>query len=218
MSEIKYNIVSSGSKGNAVILNDEILVDCGVPFKAIAPFIKPLKLVLLTHIHGDHFNVATIKRLSAERPALRFVCGTWLALPLSKAGVPVRNIDIVESGNVYAYKSASIVPFLLYHDVPNMGYKIAIADGDNVAKAFYATDAGHLNGIFAKNFDLYLVEGNYDDEELQQRIDEKKADQKFVYERRAKEFHLSKNQCVDFFLRNAGANSKFVYLHEHGKE
>ena len=35
-----YNIISTGSKGNAVIINNEILIDCGVPFKDIKPYIK----------------------------------------------------------------------------------------------------------------------------------------------------------------------------------
>ena len=28
----KVKVISTGSKGNAVLLNDEILIDCGVPF------------------------------------------------------------------------------------------------------------------------------------------------------------------------------------------
>lgn len=28
-----YKILASGSKGNAVILNDEILIDCGITYK-----------------------------------------------------------------------------------------------------------------------------------------------------------------------------------------
>lgn len=49
---VKYNIVSSGSQGNAVILDDFVMVDCGVPYKQIAPYVPQLKLVLLTHIHS----------------------------------------------------------------------------------------------------------------------------------------------------------------------
>lgn len=51
-----YNIISTGSKGNAVVINDRILIDIGVPFKALEPVKKDLRLVLLTHQHSDHFN------------------------------------------------------------------------------------------------------------------------------------------------------------------
>lgn len=48
---MNYEIVSTGSKGNFVIINESIAIDIGVPFKRIAPYAKNLKLVLLTHVH-----------------------------------------------------------------------------------------------------------------------------------------------------------------------
>lgn len=50
--ETNVNIINSGSDGNAVVLYKKILVDCGIPFKRIRPFLKELKIVLLTHIHS----------------------------------------------------------------------------------------------------------------------------------------------------------------------
>ena len=49
---MNFEVVATGSKGNAVIINDEILIDCGVAFKKIEPYVKKLKLVLLTHVHS----------------------------------------------------------------------------------------------------------------------------------------------------------------------
>lgn len=63
-----------------------VLVDCGVPYKALEPYVPKLKLVLLTHIHSDHFQKRTIKRLASERPTLRFGCCRWLVPPLIAAG------------------------------------------------------------------------------------------------------------------------------------
>ena len=74
---VKYNIISTGSDGNATILEDFVLIDCGVPYKALEPYVTKLKLVLLTHIHSDHFQKRTIKRLAEERPTLRFGCCGW---------------------------------------------------------------------------------------------------------------------------------------------
>lgn len=75
---VDFNIISTGSKGNAVIINSGIMIDCGVPFKALKNHYRLLKLVLLTHIHSDHFNRATIKKLAFERPSLRFGVPEWL--------------------------------------------------------------------------------------------------------------------------------------------
>ena len=38
----KVKVISTGSKGNAVLLNDEILIDCGVPFRELEPYCKGL--------------------------------------------------------------------------------------------------------------------------------------------------------------------------------
>lgn len=70
-----YQVVSSGSKGNCVIYHNSIAVDMGIPYKTIATYKNSLQVVLLTHVHGDHLNVSTIKKLAFERPTLRFACG-----------------------------------------------------------------------------------------------------------------------------------------------
>ena len=49
---MNYAVVSTGSKGNAVIIEDFILVDCGVPYKALSEKCRKLKIVLLTHVHS----------------------------------------------------------------------------------------------------------------------------------------------------------------------
>ena len=54
--DMEYNIISTGSKGNAVVINDVILIDCGVSFRALKDVYKNIKIVLLTHIHSDHFS------------------------------------------------------------------------------------------------------------------------------------------------------------------
>ena len=68
---MQCEILATGSAGNAVVLGGTILIDCGVSHKLLAPYVPDLQLVLLTHIHSDHFRRATIRRLAAERPRLR---------------------------------------------------------------------------------------------------------------------------------------------------
>ena len=208
---IRYNILATGSKGNAVTINDNLLIDCGVPFRALKDSYQKLKLVLLTHIHGDHFNRTTIKRLAKERPTLRFGCCSWLVEPLVSLGVSKSNIDIFETDVMYGYGLFNVIPVSLVHDVPNCGYKVHFPEG----KLFYATDTNNLNGIKAKNYDLYLVEANFGEDEIKARIAEKKAACEYAYERRVLETHLSKEKADDFIYRNVGSRSKYVYLHQH---
>lgn len=208
---MNYKIISSCSTGNAVIIRDVILIDCGVTFKRLENYYKKLKIVLLTHIHGDHFKKATIKKLSQERPTLRFACCEWLLEPLLECGVLRKNIDVLEIGTKYDYKLFKVVPIKLYHDVPQCGYRVLFDD----YKVIYATDTRTLDGITAKNYDLYLIEGNYEDEELEERIRKKQEIQQYCYEYRARYTHLSKGQASDFLLKNMGDNSEYVFMHEH---
>lgn len=206
-----YNIISTGSKGNAVILNNRILIDCGVSYKAIAPYVKDLQLVLLTHIHNDHFNKRTVRKLAIERPTLRFGCGEWLLQNLIDCGIQKWRIDIFAENMSNCYKGFQIEMILLHHNVPNCGYKIYI----NNKKIFYATDTNDLNGITAKDYDLYMIEANYEDDEIKERIKNKELNGKYAYELQVIKNHLSKAKCDDFIVKNAGINSKFVYLHGH---
>lgn len=208
---MKYNVISSGSDGNAVVLNDIIMIDCGVSFKALKDVYKALKIVLLTHAHGDHFNATTIKKLAAERPTLRFGCCPWLVLDLVNAGVNKKNIDVYTIGKVYDYSVFKVSPIKLYHDIDNCGYRLFVG----AQRAFYATDTAHLQGITAHDYNLYLIEANYEDEELQARIEAKQGTGEYVYELSVASRHLSKAQADEFLLENMSEKSKYVYLHEH---
>lgn len=208
---ISHEILATGSKGNGVIVGKSVLIDCGIAFKRIAPKLDEIKIVLLTHIHGDHFLPSTIRRLASEKPLLRFGACEWMIKPLLDAGVKLQQIDMYKIGNAYDYQQFKVIPFPLVHDVPNCGYKIHFPGG----RAIYATDTKTLAGITAKNYDLYLIEGNYEASEIRQRIKEKELAGGYVYERRVLETHLSKENCDDFIARNCGGNGQFVYLHEH---
>ena len=203
---MNYKIISSCSAGNAVIIRDLILIDCGVTFKRLEKYYKKLKIVLLTHIHGDHFKKATIKKLAQERPTLRFACCEWLLKPVLECGVDRKNIDVLQIGTRYDYKLFKIVPIKLYHDVPQCGYKLRLG----VNKLIYATDTNKIEHIEAKNYDYYFIEGNYEDEEeLHSR-----AVNDF-YEDRVKKTHLSKVQATEWLMKNMGKNSKYIFMHEH---
>ena len=208
---MKYNIISTGSHGNAVIVNECILIDCGVSFKALKDVYKGLKLVLLTHEHFDHINKTTIKLLAKERPTLRFGCCEWLVKLLIDCGVPKSKIDVYDIGKIYNYGAFKVSPIKLYHNVQNAGYRLFFGE----KKAIYATDTAHLNGITAKEYDLYLIEANYTKEDLAKRIKEKTAAGQYCYELQVAERHLSHEQASEFLLQNMGKKSEYVFLHQH---
>lgn len=220
---MNYKIIATGSSGNAVVLDDHILLDCGVPFKRLEPYIKNLRLVLLTHVHSDHFNAATIRRLHQERPLLRFGCCEWLVGPLQWAGVSPANIDPYTPWEAYAYENGpgatlTVRPFPLAHDVENCGYKVKAQAGAVTERALYATDTASMDGVMAPGFDLYMIEANYTEAELEERIRRKTEAGEFVYEYRAAASHMSREQADAWLRANAGPFSNIVYLHGHREE
>ena len=208
---MKYEIIGTGSKGNAAVIAGHILVDCGVSYSRLKKYAGDLKIVFLTHAHGDHFNKTTIKNLASDKPNLRFACGEWLAKSLLDCGVSKSKIDILESGCEYSFGHIIAEPFALTHNVPNVGYKLTVGG----ERLIYATDTGSLDGIAAKNFDLYLIEANHTEREIESRIAEKLRSGEYPYEQKARENHLSKEKADDFIYDNIGQNGSYVYLHTH---
>ena len=207
-----FDVISTGSRGNAVVISGRLLIDCGVPYRLLAPRIKGPKLVLLTHEHGDHFKAATVRRLHRERPMLRFGCCPWMVGRLLDAGVDKRVIDIYEPRHSYTYPGGlQIRPELLTHNVPNCGYHIL----DAGKSLFYATDTGSLDGIEARGYDYYLVEANHTRAEIEARAAEKQAAGQYAYELQAAENHLSREQTEDWLYQNMGPRSQYIFLHGH---
>lgn len=215
---MKYEIIASGSTGNALILNDVVMIDCGVSFKKLIPYYLNLQVVLLTHIHSDHFSKATIKRLAAERPTLRWGCPEWLVAPLVKCGVRKTQIDVMEMAAMSYYEdmATGIVPFSLEHDVSNCGYFLVFG-WINKKTVAYATDTRSLPDVYyLKNLDFYFIEANYkDEEELAARMQAKIENGEHIYEKRVAENHLSEKHVLDWLIRNGRPDSLHVFLHEH---
>lgn len=209
------NVIATGSQGNAVILNNEILIDCGVPHKQLKPYVRGLRLVLLTHAHSDHFNPTTIRRLHRDRPALRFGCCEWMVSHLLAADVSPKVIDVYPTlfGCISGYDRNRILvsAFPLYHDVENCGYKLTISG----KTALYATDTATMDGISAPGFDLYMIEANHTEEEIEERIRRKKESGEYIYEHRVENTHLSRESADAWLAMNAGPNSQVIYLHQH---
>lgn len=151
--------------------------------------------------------------MQEERPTLRFGCGKWLLSSVLACGARKSNIDIYIPNIKNSYTDdLQLIMIPLKHNVSNCGYKIYL----HGEKIFYATDCNNLDGIEAKNYDLYMIEANYEDEEIQQRISEKEANGQYVYEYQVLNNHLSKQKADKFIGENAGSNSRYVYLHGHG--
>lgn len=46
---MKYEIIESSSKGNAIIVDNKLLLDCGTSYAKIKNFLKNIKLIFISH-------------------------------------------------------------------------------------------------------------------------------------------------------------------------
>lgn len=214
-------MIASGSSGNATLINDNILIDCGVPFAKLAPHAGKIKLVLLTHVHGDHFKPSTVRKLHQLHPSLRFACCEWMVGPLLEAGVDKRVIDVLSLDKLQSYifygggsepAQMLIQADEIPHNARNCCYMIVLP---NHEKVFYATDCSSLDGVHAENFDWYMIESNHRRTEIEARIAAKQAAGEFAYEIEASRNHLSFEQAMDWLAANMGPNSQYIFLHQH---
>ena len=199
-------VLASGSEGNAVLYNQSVLIDCGVSFATIKPYISSINLLCISHCHADHLNLATIKKIQLARPSIRVACGSFLVENLPG----VRNIDIIEPGKWYNYGAFKIAAITLFHDVPNFGFRLNFGS----YKIIHCTDTAHLEGIEAKGYDLYALEHNYNEETVYDIIKEKHNRGEYAHQIGSINSHLSVQQAQNFIFKNKGENYAVVRLHE----
>ena len=170
-------ILSSGSHGNMVILDDtesvlggaRLILDCGIKGKdltaALEPPVSNIDGAFITHEHGDHCKgVPYLIKLGIK------VYSSYESL--DEMGEDVRdsrNTESVEAWKITETENFLIMPFPAFHDAANpLNYLIKSKLSGK--KTVYITDTGHINSYFADDIDAYIVECNYIDEKLDYNI------------------------------------------------
>ena len=146
---------------------------------------------------------------------MRWGCCEWMVGALLECGVRKTQIDVLSLGAENSYGRFIVEPVQLQHNVPNCGYKITYSE---FGRLFYATDTNNLDGIEVQGYDLYMVEANYTEEGIMERIRRKQEDGEHCYEWDVLQNHLSKEKANDWLYHNMGPDSSYVYLHGHEED
>lgn len=210
---MKYEILGTGSSGNCVILDKSIMLDCGLTYKQVKPYLKDVKLVFISHRHSDHLNKSTIKKIAYNHPNIKFLVAFYLVDLLLELGVDKKNILTIDLEKWYDIGIAKVKFEPLFHDVPNVALKIEM----NHNKIIYIVDTNSVEHIEAKDYNLYMIEANYtDEEELENRIKEDYENGlTYSHYERVRNTHLSQLKAYNWLQKNMNKESEFVFLHEH---
>lgn len=208
---MKYNIIGSSSKGNAIIIENKILLDCGVSYTKLKSYLKDAKLIFISHAHKDHLLPSTIKKIAYEYPTIKFLTGSEeVVKKLVECGVNKKNVFILKPSKWFDIGIAKVKLEPLVHDTPNYALKIEYKD----KKCIYIVDTASVENIEAKNYDLYLIESNYKEDILEQHKLNCEDEDKMFYLDRVDKTHLSYEAANDFLINNMGKNSEFEYIHQ----
>ena len=155
---MKFNIIASGSKGNATIVSHHktnILIDVGISLtrlnEGLAEFgltLKDIQAVVFTHDHADHIN-----GLKSISPRIMYALRGTLPSSLS---------NVIETFKPFTIGEINITAFPTSHDATNpCGYIFEAGD----EKLTYVTDTGvfpeESKGT-ASNPDYLIIESNHD--------------------------------------------------------
>lgn len=208
-----YKIINTGSDGNCIIINENIMLDCGLSYTKIKKYIKHIKFIFISHKHSDHFNKTTFKRIIFEHPNIKFIVGEYMVEELVKIGAKPKNIWALQLDNWYDIGFCKVKMDMLFHDVPNNCLHIWFYNDD---KILYATDTSKINHVTAKNYTHYFIEANYETkEELQEKIKKEHEEGKFSHYERVLVTHLSQLDAINWLDANKGENSNYTFIHGH---
>lgn len=163
--------------------------------------------------HQDHLNLTTIKQIAYNYPNIKYVTGSReVTIKLVENGVNKKNIYYLKEKRWYSLGIIDIRLERLVHDVENYCLKAKFNTINK--KMIYVVDTMRIDHITAKNYDLFLIESNYNEDLLKEHIKNCEEEGMLKYLQRVEFTHLSDTQCNDFLIENMGEDSEYLKLHQ----
>lgn len=200
MKELDYNIIGTGSTGNAVRIGN-IMIDCGMPYKKMKEDLYKVDALLLTHSHKDHVLPATFKKIRKDFPNIKVYANAHTAYQY--------DVDKVIGHAAFKVKKVNVIPFDGVHDIPVTGFIIRMDD----MNILYMTDSSQINPPEGYVFDYVFLESNYDEKKLEMTAKEYARNGYDPYASVLR--HLSTQKCKEFyFLNRRDKDSILIELHQ----
>ena len=210
---MNYEIIGSSSKGNCIIVEDILMLDCGVSYSKIKNYLSKVKLIFISHGHFDHLNLKTIKQVAYNYPNIKYIIGSReVTIKLVENGVNKKNVYYLKEKRWYSLGIIDVRLERLVHDVENYCLKAKFNTINK--KMIYVVDTMKIDHITAKNYDLFLIESNYNEDLLKEHIENCEDEGMLKYLQRVPYTHLSDTQCNDFLIENMGEDSEYLKLHQ----
>lgn len=207
-------VLGSSSGGNATLIwnsGTAILVDCGFNPAYIAGHLAKLGMeiqdldgVFITHIHGDHVNEWTVRKLVDKYVPI--YCPPQIESHLKNkytglARASRQNLLKTLKGSEAESGEFLVRSFEVPHDSDGgcFGYNVCFESDSRTKKVSVSTDVAHPTESVINSFadsDVIVMESNYDVDMLEQ-----SARPAWLKRRIREDGHLSNDQCADSLVQ-----------------
>jgi phosphoribosyl 1,2-cyclic phosphodiesterase len=206
--------LASGSDGNAYILNQDIMIECGLPIKTLQKksgyMLHEIQACLVSHAHFDHSKA--MKDLSLRGIPIYASAGTYEALDLlPEATEEVSSYRIAKAGVVIEIGNYKVLPFEVVHDHPFMPCKepLGFLIQHETGKLVYITDTRYSLGMF-KDITHYMIECNHSEVLIEQSL-QRGTINKALYDR-IRLTHFALEQVKEFFKATDLTKCREIHL------
>ena len=202
---IEIKVLASGSRGNCTALRSgstTILLDAGIMFSTIREALdfKNPAAALITHEHGDHARLSTIRELLNRGVDLFMTAGTAEALHLANH----HRLHIFSANNMFSAAGFTCGSIPTAHDAADpVAYLVMDSSGDTVT---YFTDSGAIPLNSGNVRTKLIIEANHGEGALQA------SNISANLKRRIWDNHLSIEQVERFFRESELPSLKEVHL------
>lgn len=237
---IPVHIFGTSSKGNSVYLSKiHTLIDLGLPYvryKEInVNFFLDVDYLIITHLHSDHLNPSTLKKILKEYPNVKIIISQALAKDIRETPriakvltevIIQQYFDRFITATPQVLKTRDGVefnfnPYLVPHgDVTNIAIDLDIPNTKH--HVLYSSDIDSLDELSEKEgiqgiphpgmenpYDIIFLEANYDEELINEALAIDPHDFKALGNLR----HLSEQDAWNYVEHNLDDNGIFIPLH-----
>lgn len=195
--------ISTGSQNGNCYIYDSLMLDVGVSYSKIKNDLKGIKLIFISHLHTDHFNKDTIRKIRLHYPNIMFVGGSNMKDMYEE--LELRH-TIMDLGKLYDFGVMKLSTVALYHDIENFGLRIF----HNDLKGIYITDTYTVEGISFKGYDFIIIEFNHDEKTHLKLAETSSYGVRFT---NAMNSHLSFQQANEAINENAKDGTEILLIH-----
>ena len=212
---LNYTIINSGSDGNSVLI-ENTMIDIGLPYKKLKPYLYNVTNIFITHKHSDHLNKSTARKIGEMFPSIKFYANKEVCLELRKLNIePIEvELDVIYE-NMLGFDECRF--FLAPHNVLCFGV-IAKVKGKNI---IYVTDSAgtdtwlgkHTKG-YEDGFDYLFIESNHDEVKLRAMAREKHG---FAIINNSQRHASTQESRKFYYLNRRERESEWIELHKSSR-